>query len=193
MNEKTQKKNHLIAEGHRGYRPKENSLEGFQIAFEMGVDGIETDIWLTNDNVLFINHGHTELGLLHLIEIESSKPKLIHAKDLSKSDIEKYIEYSTKKPLLLLETLLNLAKKYPKIYLNIEFKDHSEKAMEVMGNLLTKMKPKNKIYFSSFNHVVKEKLLKVSEKIPYLKKISFGFCCHNLVILENMKSLPGIF
>jgi len=43
---------------HRGYHAhcRENTLESFQAALDLGVDGIETDIWLTTDDQLVIFH-----------------------------------------------------------------------------------------------------------------------------------------
>ena len=47
-----------IAFAHRGARAhaKENTLEAFALAREMGATGIETDIWITADGEIVLNH-----------------------------------------------------------------------------------------------------------------------------------------
>ena len=177
----------ITVEGHRGYRPMENSLEGFEKAFKSGVDGIETDVWLSKDKFLFIYHGHTELGLCHLFDLETEKIEIKFAKDLTSDDLERYVDVSTKRKLPKLTELLDLAKEYPDSYLNFEFKDHSNDAMRAMGILLTEYDLKNKINFSSFNHQVKENQINTMREFPILKTISFGFCCHNLILLNDIK------
>ena len=43
---------------HRGARAhaKENTIEAFQLALQMGATGLETDIWLTSDQVPVLDH-----------------------------------------------------------------------------------------------------------------------------------------
>jgi glycerophosphoryl diester phosphodiesterase len=183
----------MVVEGHRGYRPMENSFAGFQKAFEMGVNGIETDIWLSKENFLFIYHGHTELGLCHLYDCSISKTDIKFAKDITNDDLTKYVDNLTKRKLIKLEDLLVLASNYPHVYLNLEFKDQSAEAMKAMGELLTRMKPKNKIFFSSFCHDVKERLEEQTKNYPILESIPFGFCCHNLTLLDSIQKNLGIF
>ena len=53
-----------IIESHRGTNREifENTLESFTKAINYGVDSIETDVWLSKDNVLVIFHGYGENG-----------------------------------------------------------------------------------------------------------------------------------
>lgn len=50
-----------IAFAHRGARAhaRENTLEAFALAHEMGATGIETDAWITADGEIVLNHDKT--------------------------------------------------------------------------------------------------------------------------------------
>ena len=54
-----------IAFAHRGARAhaRENTLEAFTLAREMGATGIETDAWLTADGEIVLNHDESVGGL----------------------------------------------------------------------------------------------------------------------------------
>ncbi len=54
-----------LAFAHRGARAhaRENTLEAFALAKQMGATGIETDAWLTADNQIVLNHDATVGGL----------------------------------------------------------------------------------------------------------------------------------
>ena len=178
----------ILVEGHRGYRPLENSMEGFKTACDLGVDGIETDIWLSKDNFIFINHGHTELGLLHLLDTESGRPVIKFAKDIVHDDIQKLVDFKTKKKLVLLESLFEHMRDYPQIYLSLEFKDNSAEAVRAVGELLTRLAPPNKVYFGSFDHSVKLRVAEQMEDFPVFRSIPFGFLCHNMTLLNDVRS-----
>ena len=54
-----------IAFAHRGARAhaRENTLEAFTLAREMGATGIETDVWITADGEIVLNHDRAVGGL----------------------------------------------------------------------------------------------------------------------------------
>ena len=54
-----------IAFAHRGARAhaRENTLEAFELAREMGATGIETDAWVTADGEVVLNHDRSVGGL----------------------------------------------------------------------------------------------------------------------------------
>jgi glycerophosphoryl diester phosphodiesterase len=91
--------------GHRGVRGErpENTLEAFQLAFESGLDGIETDVQRTVDG---------ELILFHDFETQGKKINTLEYPHLKSIDprIPKVSE------------LLDLAKQYPGKVLNLELK-----------------------------------------------------------------------
>ncbi len=47
-----------IAFAHRGARAhaRENTLDAFQLALRLGANGLESDVWLTQDNVVVMDH-----------------------------------------------------------------------------------------------------------------------------------------
>ncbi|KRX10656.1 PLC-like phosphodiesterase, TIM beta/alpha-barrel domain [Pseudocohnilembus persalinus] len=55
---------HLEVQGHRGAGPKHNTLEAFQMAIDFGLDTVELDVWLSNDNQLAVYHGEGDHGLI---------------------------------------------------------------------------------------------------------------------------------
>src|SRR5262245_35193430 len=50
--------NHFEVQGHRGARglKPENTLPGFEVAFDLGITSIETDVHLTRDGVPVLIH-----------------------------------------------------------------------------------------------------------------------------------------
>ena len=54
-----------IAFAHRGARAhaRENTLDAFELARQMGATGIETDAWITADGVVVLNHDGAVRGL----------------------------------------------------------------------------------------------------------------------------------
>ncbi|MCY4423568.1 MAG: glycerophosphodiester phosphodiesterase, partial [Acidimicrobiaceae bacterium] len=54
-----------IAFAHRGARAhaRENTLEAFTLAQQMGATGIETDAWITSDGAIVLNHDGAVGGL----------------------------------------------------------------------------------------------------------------------------------
>jgi glycerophosphoryl diester phosphodiesterase len=94
--------------GHRGVRGErpENTMPAFELAFEAGLDGVETDVQRTRDG---------ELILFHDFETQGKKIKSLSYLHLKSIDprIPKVAE------------LLGLAKAYPGTLLNLELKSET--------------------------------------------------------------------
>jgi glycerophosphoryl diester phosphodiesterase len=92
--------------GHRGVRGSQpdNSLAAFQEAFEAGLDGIECDVQMTRDGELILHHD---------FDLADGRP----VRTLTRHDIQQVDAH-----IISLETLLELAKQYPKTLLNLEIK-----------------------------------------------------------------------
>ncbi|MEM7735967.1 MAG: glycerophosphodiester phosphodiesterase family protein [Deinococcota bacterium] len=92
--------------GHRGVRGSQldNSRAAFQEAFEAGLDGIECDVQMTRDGQLILQHD------FKLVDGRSIRT-------LTRHDIQQVDSH-----VISLETLLELAKKYPETLLNLEIK-----------------------------------------------------------------------
>ena len=185
-------KTRLIAEGHRGFRPLENSYEGFEKTLSNGSHGFETDVWLTKDKRLIVTHGDSTMGLLKLKHVRTGKIVLTFTKDLLYDEIDNYIYFKTGKPIVKLDRLLDIVKKKPELYLNLEIKESRILLIEILAELLTIKNLANEIQMSSFYHEVKKFKDELSGKFPILKKIGFGYLAADLVGFESLIISFGI-
>jgi glycerophosphoryl diester phosphodiesterase len=185
-------KKKLTIEGHRGYRPLENSLEGFTKCLEMNLNGVETDLWMLKDGNIVLHHGHTPLGLIELKNLKTNEIHKIYVKTMIKEDLENYVDLHTNKKLILLEDFLEVFKQKPEIYLNLEVKDCRYEAVKAILQVLTDFKPPNRIYMSSFYHSVKNYLKKLQPEFKIVDDISFGFLAYHLDALERINPFFGI-
>ena len=74
----------LVNIGHRGgscFGVPNNTMGAFKGAFDLKIDGFETDIWLTKDLVPIINHGLSGNSLVEVYNIEESKKEYIFLND----------------------------------------------------------------------------------------------------------------
>jgi glycerophosphoryl diester phosphodiesterase len=139
--------------GHRGayHFAPENTLTGFQIAADMGADGVELDIQLTKDGEAVVIHDET------IDRVSSGRGRVI---DYTLSELKKFNfnKRGITPPMFmeiptLSETLALLAPTGMKV--NIELKTGvvfyegiEEKALSVAG----RFGMGNRIIWSSFNH-----------------------------------------
>lgn len=144
----------LKIEGHRGYLTKapENSLESFLIAKEEGIDGIETDLWLTKDNVIMISHGHNEQGLEMMWDPEANKmvPIIINKETHSRISKLRFTDKQT--PMPTLRQLFEKLGYQDSLYFNLEFKDSNPRIVEETVRLIMEMEVTAKIHFCGFNN-----------------------------------------
>ena len=65
--------------GHRGFgiEKPENTMDAFNESVKMKLDYIETDVWLTSDEVPVIVHADTELGMCKMFDTETNTEKQI--------------------------------------------------------------------------------------------------------------------
>jgi len=65
---------------HRGARAhaRDNTLRAFRLALDMGASGIETDVWMTADDVAVLHHG----GSLHRLGLHRRSIASYDAEDL---------------------------------------------------------------------------------------------------------------
>jgi glycerophosphoryl diester phosphodiesterase len=125
--------------GHRGVCGKrpENTLGAFQLAFESGLDGIETDVQRTNDG---------ELVLFHDFEIQGKKITALPYHHLKAIDPR----------IPRLAELLELAKQHPGTLLNLELKSETVRTdglERATLNLVRHYNLADRMIVSSFNPV----------------------------------------
>ena len=165
-------KNKTIIESHRGINREifENTLEAFARAISYGIDSLETDVWLSKDNVLVIYHGYGENGQLQGLYDHSGNVTEINWNYLS--------SYKTVIDRLKMPTLKDvfiLAKN--KIFLNLEIKDpRVDLLWPPLIKLIEKYQFFNQIALSSFFFEYYNKTKEYN--IKYNRSIPFGFLYH---------------
>ena len=164
--------NKTIVESHRGINREifENTLESFARAINYGIDSIETDVWLSKDNVLVIYHGWGEFGQLQNLYDHSGNIIETNWKDLS--------HYKTLADGLNMPTLkdvMELTK--DKIFLNLEIKDPRVNLIwPFLVELIEKYKYYDQIALSSFFFDYYNKTKEYNSK--FNRNIPFGFLYH---------------
>ena len=115
----------ILVCGHRGLGIYgiENTMTAFKMAIEAGVDMLETDVHMTRDGHLVLMHDErvdrttNGTGLIKDLTLEEIKTL--------DATVNKTIDTPSEPPSTLSE-LLRLAKKHPRVLLNIELKDYPE-------------------------------------------------------------------
>ena len=173
-------------EGHRGagFMEPENTLKSFQRAIDLGLDGIETDVWLSQDKELIVYHGL--IG--GYVEFKDGKRKLT---EIDSHDLKNYTLLNGEK-ILFFEEVLDLCK--DKISINIEIKDTREEIVENILDMLLEKDMLGQVSFSSFHHYLRKKLTSEVQKRGIKEDLSFGFLNHiyDLRFPEyGVDTLPG--
>ncbi|MFW6121237.1 MAG: glycerophosphodiester phosphodiesterase family protein [Petrotogales bacterium] len=134
--------------GHRGMGAGygENSLLSLIKAVQIGADGVETDVWLTEDSTMVLTHDP---------ELEKVTGENLHVKETS----YKYLKRKGYINEELLTTLEMLYLELPDTSLiNVELKD--TEAAHVVGQLVNSFGALERTIFSSFQHECLEVLKK---------------------------------
>lgn len=144
-----------FVEGHRGYCAKypENTLISFEAALDLGVDGIEFDVWLTADKVPMLMHDGNALRTCgvnkHLRDMTYAEAKQLDAGYAAKFG-DQYTGQGVTVPTL--EELLQLcAAKRPDIVLGVELKEYTEENADLTVALLKKYGFFDTCCFYAFN------------------------------------------
>lgn len=144
---------------HRGYWAKagaaQNSRASLQNAIDMNAYGSETDVWLTADNVLVINHDSSISG----VSIQNSNYADI--KDLTLSNGETIPTF---------DDFLQILKNSKRCKLIIEIKTHSKAGRTTEAALATveavkKAGLENMVEYIAFNYPTCEELAKLTPKV----------------------------
>ena len=175
------KKKTLKNVGHRGalVNLPQNSMPAFVKAEEMGLHGLETDIWLTKDGVPIISHGITDHSLEKVFNKSKKITEFIYINDKNYSEFENYLHADGKTQFVSLEEFLEKFKD-SKMLFHLEIKDHSEKCSEEVLKLIKKKNLTKKLdyLFYCFNHKVRDYLEKHAELLE-MGKINFGYLCES--------------
>jgi len=162
------KKSVVRVEGHRGagYLEPENSIKAFKKAIELGLDSVEFDVWLTKDDVPVVLHGYPG-GIMEFANGVREAISQIHS-----DDMRKFTLYNGETVPTLAE-VMDTCK--DKVCLNIEIKEVREEVIEKVLDLIEERNMFDQVTFSSFNHYLREKLIKEMEIRKLDHRLTFGF------------------
>ena len=131
---------------HRGFWKAEgacdNSIKAAEAAVSIGADGIELDVWITQDDSIVVNHDATYAGL-DILDSSYS--------DLAGNPLPNGERLPTIRDFLL------LMKDYPKTELFIEVK--ASRAVNRLVEILKEERVKNPVKFISFSKRVCDQVL----------------------------------
>ena len=158
-------------ESHRGVNREifQNTLKAVEKAIEYGIESIETDVWLTKDNVAVILHGGTKGELEGYYNCKGFVRKSTWEKLSKCRTIEDNL------PMPKLEEMMELTK--DKIFMNLEIKDKRyDLVFKNVVNLIERYDFFEQIAISSFHHGYYKKIVKYNQ-VNY-NTLVFGFLYH---------------
>ena len=139
--------------GHRGasaYAP-DNTRSAFEMAIEMGADGVETDIHLTKDGIPVIQHNYT----IDRNSNGSGWVEELTLDELSMLDFGSWFSDDFKgERILTLDECLQIADKHMRL-INLELKRATVKRsaiVEATLEVVKKYKMQDRVLISSFDH-----------------------------------------
>lgn len=146
--------NTIFTEGHRGFCAlyPENTLMSFEKAFELGVDAVEFDVWLSKDKVPVLMHDGNPFRTCG-VEGHLREMTLYEIKTLDPCYKSKFgNEFEGKVQVPTLEELLKLAAaKRPDILFGVEIKEYTEENVDITCRLLKQYGVFEKCWFYAFN------------------------------------------
>ena len=167
------KLNHKIfIDGHRGVNREffQNTYLTFKRAIQYNIDVVESDVWLSADNIPVIFHGGGDGNISGFYNGTGS------VKNYTIKELKKYRSIEDNQPMPLLEEVFKMCKN--KIFINIEIKDNR---YDIVFNEIIKLLEKydmfNQIQISSFHHYYYNKIKNYN--LNHKKKIEFGFLYTN--------------
>ncbi|HHU54052.1 MAG TPA: glycerophosphodiester phosphodiesterase [Clostridiaceae bacterium] len=155
---------------HRGNAilEPENTLDAFQSALDLNVEGIELDIQKTQDGKIIVTHDEN-LQRVTNVDLEICKASYDQIKPLNAAS---FMNNNRNSYVPLLTEVLDLVKEKD-VYLNIELKNAQVLYPELEEDVLDLVREFNleeRIIFSSFNHysIMKFRLLGTNAELAFL-------------------------
>ena len=139
--------------GHRGLgiEKPENTITAFKESIQMGLDFVETDIWLTKDLVPVVIHCDTVLGYCKMRTIADHTPKEIYITKITYHDLQQLEYMKSEERVPTFEEVVLLFKNTT-TKINCEIKDWNKKTIPLTLDIIIKHDIVNSIFFSSFVH-----------------------------------------
>jgi len=168
-------------EAHRGMgsHEPENTLKAFSRACDEQLDGIELDVWLTQDNAVVVIHAHTIDDVDGYIFFDDGSKRLVYEMTLQELRSQTVLNGNV---VPLLDEVFDLTKN--KICLNIEFKGEDLRTPEEVLRLCLAHDNLEQVQFSSFNWKFAEAYDAARESLRILYRAPFGFLTETLDIAE---------
>ena len=171
----------VFIEAHRGVnRLKfQNTKESIELAIKYGIDTVETDLWLSKDNVGVLSHVGRSNEFYQYYQNANFSIFNTNWTELSKL---RTIRDNLTMPKL--EDIMILAKN--KIFIDLEIKDpRVDIVFPYITNLIEKYDYFNQISLSSFNHNYYKKIVEYNQNNTFKKKLYFGFLYHGFDIIKE--------
>ena len=174
----------IYVEGHRGATTNnyENTMEAFLRANELGIDGIEFDVWLLKDGVPIIIHGGGKDTMNYFWNSEKNMLESIFLNKTTSQELKKYRLLDKRSSLPTFRELV-CALRNSKLYLNCELKEAKQELTDALIRVIFEEKPTFEIKFSSFDFDNKQ-LLAISAKKFGFSEFGFGY------ITSSVSNLP---
>lgn len=177
----------LLNIGHRGAQNAkkfyENSMEAFQQAITMGLEGIETDIYITNDQELVLAHYKGDHFDLHFWDELTQKEIVLDPRENTLAHLKQFTLLDKKQKIVELRELLELYRHHNMI-LCLEIKSYEEITIQKILEMVKQfqMQTHNLIY--TFEH----------DMIPIIRKIqkalglslNVGVLYHDTIPLKEL-------
>jgi glycerophosphoryl diester phosphodiesterase len=170
-------------QAHRCFGGEEaaNCYEAFEKAANSGIHSIETDVFLSKDDVMYIIHGDSDYGLCEVkVRDDPTAPWHIAIFGELTSDYIDTLTYkkSEGKRICRLTDLLKVFKGTDKI-LNIEIKEFDPRISSMIVDAFLAEEMLHQLFVSSFYHYHRQHLHKYlkSKDLPH---VSFGFLTFNV-------------
>ena len=161
--------NKTFVESHRGMNREifQNTYEALSKAIYYNLETIETDVWLTKDNIAVIHHGFGEFG--NIVGYYDHPGNITQ---LTYDELSKFRTINDGLKMPKLRDIMKLAKN--KIFMNLEIKDpRIDYVFPYIVNLIEEYDFFNQITLSSFHHQYYEKVQEYNKNNN--KNIIFGF------------------
>ena len=161
--------NRTFIECHRGMNREvfQNTLESFRRAIYYNIEAIETDVWLSKDNITVLHHGYGEKG-----EVSGYFDRPGNITNLTWEELSTYRTVSNNLKMAKLSDVMKLAK--DKIFINLEIKDPRVNLIfPYITKLIEEYNFFDQISLSSFNHAYYYKVKEYNKKNN--RSLVFGF------------------
>ena len=118
--------------GHRGFgvEKPENTLDAFSESVRQGLDYIETDVWLTKDQIPVIIHADNELGMCEVWDPMAEQKKNIFITKTNFEDLKKMVYIKSGSTVPTLDEVIKLVKDSD-TKINLEIKDWNPKVISL--------------------------------------------------------------